>query len=210
MMSATASSDLAPSAHHVFVDFENIHQVDLSLIGRKSVSFTLLVGARQTRLDAALVERLMEHAASVQLVRLTSTGRNALDFTLAYYLGRAVLADPAAHFHVISKDAGFDPLIEHMRSRRVHIRRHDDFTALPFARVITPTTTTNDAQLSRVRDHLRKNTENRPKRLKTLKSHLLAFLGKTQSEADVTLLIEELREAGDLVLGEKGEVTYNV
>jgi hypothetical protein len=55
MMSATASSDLAPSAHHVFVDFENIHQVDLSLIGRKPVSFTLLVGARQTRLDAANV-----------------------------------------------------------------------------------------------------------------------------------------------------------
>ncbi len=26
--------------NHVFVDFENVHQVDLSLIGAKSVSFS--------------------------------------------------------------------------------------------------------------------------------------------------------------------------
>ena len=30
--------------NHVFVDFENVHQVDLTLIGAKSVSFTLMVG----------------------------------------------------------------------------------------------------------------------------------------------------------------------
>jgi hypothetical protein len=28
----------------VFVDFENVHKVDLTVIGSKAVSFTLLVG----------------------------------------------------------------------------------------------------------------------------------------------------------------------
>ena len=45
--------------NHVFVDFENVHQVDLSLIGAKSVSFTLRVGAKQSKLDSDMVERLM-------------------------------------------------------------------------------------------------------------------------------------------------------
>ena len=90
--------------------------------------FTLLLGAGQTRLDAALVETLMEDAATVQLVRLTSFGKNALDFALAYYVGRAVMANPTGWFHIVSKDTGFDPLIEHLRSRHIHAQRHDDFT----------------------------------------------------------------------------------
>ena len=38
--------------NHVFVDFENVHEVDPSVIGARSVSLTLLLGARQTKLDA--------------------------------------------------------------------------------------------------------------------------------------------------------------
>src|SRR5882724_9829934 len=121
-----------PPVNHVFVDFENVNKVDLAVIGSKAVSFTLLVGPRQTKLDASLVEKLFEHAVSVQLVRLTSAGRNALDFTLSYYLGRAVAADPTGHFYIISKDTGYDPLIAHLRSRHIFAYRHDSFETLPF------------------------------------------------------------------------------
>lgn len=76
--------DLPPPLNHVFVDFENVHEIDVAVIGNKAVSFTLLVGPRQTKLDVRLVEKLFEHATSVQLVRLASTGRNALDFILTY------------------------------------------------------------------------------------------------------------------------------
>lgn len=46
---------LPPPMNHVFVDFENVHEVDPAVIGARSVSLTLLLGARQTRLDAASV-----------------------------------------------------------------------------------------------------------------------------------------------------------
>ncbi len=118
--------------NHVFVDFENVHQVDLTLIGAKSVSFTLMVGAKQTKLDSDLVEKLMAHSSSVQLVKLKTSGKNALDFALAYYLGRAALADPTAYFHIISKDGGFDSLIEHLRARHVHVYRHASCSELTF------------------------------------------------------------------------------
>src|SRR5258705_10280996 len=126
----TTATDLPPPVNHVFVDFENVHEIDLALIGSKAVSFTLLIGPRQTKLDVSLVEKLFEHAVSVELVRLTSAGRNALDFTLAYYLGRAVAADPTGHFYIISKDTGYDPLIANLRSRQISADRHGSFEAL--------------------------------------------------------------------------------
>lgn len=119
--------------NHVFVDFENVHQVDLSLIGAKSVGFTLMVGAKQTKLDSDLVEKLMAHSSSVQLVKLKSSGQNALDFALAYYLGRAVLADPTGYFHIVSKDGGFDPLIDHLRARHIQVHRHASCAELTFS-----------------------------------------------------------------------------
>lgn len=119
--------------NHVLVDFENVHQVDLTLIGAKSVSFTLMVGAKQTKLDSDLVEKLMAHASSVQLVKLKSSGKNALDFALAYYLGRAALADPTAHFYIVSKDGGFDPLIDHLRARHIQVHRHVSCAELTFS-----------------------------------------------------------------------------
>src|ERR1051325_7599061 len=90
--------------NHVFVDFENVHAINAGVIGRKGVTFTLLLGAHRKTLDVTLVEQLVQHAASVELIRLNESGKNALDFALAYYVGRAVAADPAGFFHIVSKD----------------------------------------------------------------------------------------------------------
>ena len=118
--------------NHVFVDFENVHEIDPAVFGHKSVGFTLLLGPGQKKLDASLVEQLLNHAGTVELVRLAEPGKNALDFALAYYLGRAVQSDPLGFFHIVSHDKGYDPLIEHLRHRHIRARRHDDFAALHF------------------------------------------------------------------------------
>ena len=47
------------------------------------------------------------------------------------------------------------------------------------------------------------------KRKKTLVSHLLAVCGKTGTEADVMNLIEGLRKAGHLTIGDRDAVTYH-
>ncbi len=210
-----AMNEIAPPLNHVFVDFENVQEIDVSVIGTKSVNFTFLLGAKQTKIDAGLVEKLMAHASSVQLVRLASSGRNALDFALAYYVGRTVSTDPATYIHIVSKDTGFDPLVEHLRSRHIHAHRHDSFDTLTFS---GPAKTANvtpkpepagqDEQLKRVREHLRKNVANRPKKKKTLLSHLKSHLGKGATDADAAAMLEKLQKAGDLQIGVKDIVTY--
>ena len=151
----------------------------------------------------------MEHAATVQLVRLTTSGKNALDFALAYYVGRAVMADPTGHFHIVSKDTGFDPLIEHLRSRHIHAHRHNDFTALTFAESAKSPSVLPEDLMPRVLEHLAKHVNNRPKRKKTLLSHLRAFLGNAVTEADVVGLVEKLCQVGRLSIGDKDAVTYH-
>lgn len=224
------TNDLPPPVNHVFVDFENIQEIDLAVIGNKTVHFTLLLGSRQTKLDVALVEKLLHHAATVELVRLASAGKNALDFTLSYYVGRAVVADPTGYFHIISKDAGFDPLIEHLRSKHIRARRHEDFTRLTFsaaakppaahAPVATPVAKPPakpksqaadlEAMEARVLEHLRKPTTQRPGTKKKLVSFLIAHLGNKNTEAEALRLIELLVQAGHLVIDDKGKVTYHL
>jgi hypothetical protein len=224
------AADLSPPINHVFVDFENVHQIDLAVIGSKAVSFTLLVGPKQAKLDVTLVEKLFEHAVSVQLARLTSIGRNALDFAVAYYLGRAVATDPTGCFHIVSKDSGFDPLIEHLRSRHISVLRHDTFATLPFAgparlsapiaRTIVPKvksqarrktpTLVPDERTIRMLEHLRKPSATHPKNKKKLISYLVAYFGHKITEGEALNLVEKLHQAGHLAIGEKGTVTYRL
>lgn len=228
----TTAPPLGPPMNHVLVDFENVHVIDPTIIGAKSVSLTILVGAKQTRLDAEMVVKLFEHSASVQLIRLAASDKNAVDFALAYYLGRAVLADPTAYFHVVSKDSGYDPLIAHLQSRHVRVRRHNDFSTLTFTSPGAPavaapkagakpkpeaTTTAPKAdgveQMENARlvlERLRKSAANRPKRKKTLLSHLQNGLNGGATEADAAKLLQRFVAEGYVKIDDKGSVTYHL
>ncbi len=209
--------------NHIFLDYENVHKVDLAIIGSKAVSFMLLMGPRQTKLDVSLVEKLLEHAASVQLVRLTASGKNALDFALAFYVGRAVAADPTGHFHIVSKDGGYDPLIEHLKGKGISARRHDSFATLPFATPVKPSAAAPrvkssakpkipilDEQEMQVLEHFRNSKATRPRSQKRLVSFLVAHLGHKITEAAALAIVENLQRAGHLAIGEKGTVTYTL
>jgi len=109
----------------------------------------------------------------------------------------------------VSKDTGFDPLIEHLRSRHIHAHRHNDFTALTFAESAKSPSVLPEDLMPRVLEHLAKHVNNRPKRKKTLLSHLRAFLGNAVTEADVVGLVEKLCQVGRLSIGDKDAVTYH-
>ena len=63
----------------------------------------------------SLAAALQTLGSSAEYVTLETTGANALDFHIAYYIGVLSSQDPSAFFHVISKDTGFDPLIKHLK-----------------------------------------------------------------------------------------------
>lgn len=218
---------------HIFVDFENVHHVDAALFNSGSpVHLTLLVGAKQTKIETGLVEKLLAHASSVHWVRLASSGKNALDFTLAYYVGRAATLHPLAHFHIISKDTGFDPLIAHLQTLQIHIQRHNDYAALtgnpapaskttrtpksPPASPRSPRTRSTRANTvakdpyAHVLEHLRQHPRNRPKQEKSLAPHLRSVCGKGTTDAGVQALLTRLIKDRHITITEKGAITYSL
>ena len=119
-------------SNHIFVDFENIQMGpdEIELVGKQGFQFVILVGNEQRQLTTYLVERVQDNQASARFVFMSETGRNALDFTLAYHLGAVAHANANGFFHVISRDKDYDPMIKHLKNKNLKIYRHDDFTLL--------------------------------------------------------------------------------
>jgi len=202
----------------VFVDFENVPEVDLNPVEGKPVHVTLLIGKNQKKLDLALVRQIHRLASQVELVEVGASGHNALDLTLAYYLGRAVQRTPGAQYCVVSKDKDFEPMIGHLHGENVKVVRYDDFLLLPFLprpKAITPPKSTSapksppEDRRAKVIARLRNPaTPNRPATLKALLAHIQAAMGKESSEAGVEGILHELCEEQAIVIDPKNKVAY--
>jgi hypothetical protein len=116
--------------NYVLVDFENVQPESLDALNHEPFKVIVFVGASQTRIAFDTVASIHRMAARAQYVQISGNGKNALDFHIAYYMGRIAAAEPDACFHVVSKDTGFDPLIQHLRSKGVHCRRAENVVAV--------------------------------------------------------------------------------
>ena len=106
--------------HWLLVDYENIQPV-FRPGGLTDTRIVVFHGAQQRDAPAKLKSQLS--AIDAEFVRCAKTGKNALDFHLTYYLGHLAAQHPKDDFHVLSKDKGYDPLIEHLRTRGSDVRR---------------------------------------------------------------------------------------
>jgi hypothetical protein len=194
--------------HHVFVDFENVPTVDLDLVANKPVHVTLLIGEKQKRLDLALVRSIHRHATQVTLIEVGTSGRNALDLVLAWHLGKAATEHATAHFHVVSKDKDFDPLIAHLHAARLNVARHGSFDALPLFGSSKKPAPHPDERLSKLIDRLENKTKARPARRPRLLSHINGFYGNQLSPTELESIVATLVDRGIIALDDKGKVSY--
>lgn len=99
---------------HLLIDFENIQPQNLDKLPEKETHIWLFLGVTQKMLPIDLVESLLRFGDSAHLIRLQKTGKNALDFYLSYYLGQITATDPQATIGILSRDGGYDILVEHI------------------------------------------------------------------------------------------------
>jgi len=200
----------------VLIDFENVQPENLALLLGGGFKILVFVGALQSKLPRALVLRLHSLGDLAEYVEIEGSGRNALDFHIAYYIGRLAAENPTASFHIITKDTGFDFLIKHLNSKKVSCQRHsalDDLPGLKSASVAqVPSKMELDpvpAVVKKVTATLTKNTISRPRTLQKLNSFLKPFLGTQVTEVRISELVEALRRSGVLtVTGDK--VAYSI
>jgi hypothetical protein len=183
---------------YVLIDYENVQPRDLALLNGQPAKVIVFVGANQSRLPTDLVLAMQPRGSDGDFVRISGNGRNALDFHIAFYLGKLATEYPEASFHVISKDDGYDPLLKHLKQKGIDARRSTTVASLaPDA----------DDKVGKVIAQLRKLGPARPRRTKTLANTINALLGKSLGEEEIHEIIEVLERRG-VITQKEGKVAY--
>lgn len=189
----------------VLVDFENVQPKDLGLLKDGPFKVKMFLGPNQSKIPVALATMLHSLGNSAEYVILETAGSNALDFHIAYYIGALSSAEPDAFFHIISKDSGFDPLIKHLKGKKIFARRSTCIADIPYFKPVSPNVPEAQIELA-VADLLRRKAS-KPRTQKTLLSTLHALFKKELSEQQLAHLLSSLCDRG-LVKVDGTRVSY--
>ena len=220
--------------HYIFVDFENVHEVQLELIANRPVEVILVLGERHKKLSLDLVQEILKYSDQVKLVEAGLSGRNALDFVLAYLVGVRSTKDNEGHFHILSRDKGFNALVEHLKKNKILADRHESFDKIPIlaagspgvlktgapAKAATPPPARKKSsrrpapslpdRAAETITWLQHHPLNRPKTQKRLLSHLYTHFGKRVSMKELQTLLEELVAGDAIEITPQGKVLYKI
>lgn len=188
--------------NYIFVDYENIQELDLNLIAGKPVRVIFVLGERHKNLPLELVKQLLKFPAQVELVETGRSGKNALDLVLAVHIGEAKKADPHGYFHILSRDKDFDALIHHLKAQGALAARHGTFSEI---KVLM----TKVERVNWLCEHFKGAQAARPKKRKTLESHIQAQFGKALSTSELEETISGLIAAKIISFTAKDEVVYS-
>ncbi|QDL54985.1 PIN domain-containing protein [Rhodoferax aquaticus] len=106
----------------LLVDLENVQKIDLSLLD-ESYRAIIFVGAKQNPPKAAKKQATAHRFERVDFQKIEGSGKNALDFHIAFQLGRTIETAPETECVVLSGDKGFDPLLAHLNKNGLVCRR---------------------------------------------------------------------------------------
>lgn len=106
----------------LLVDLENRPKLDLSLLDA-SFSVIVYVGVTQNPPKATLNSAKANRFSRVDFQKIEGDGKNALDFHIAFQLGRTFETAPETKCYVLSQDKGFDPLIAHINKNGLSCKR---------------------------------------------------------------------------------------
>ena len=183
--------------NYVLIDFENVVPDNLELLDQEWIKVLLFVGKNQTKLPFALVKVVQKLGSRAQYIEMMGTGHNALDFHIAFYIGRISATDKDAYFHIVSNDQGFDPLIAHLKQEHIFADRVTKIEKIPA--LVQKTTVVSKSLPERIafaKERILKSKVSRPRTRKTLTSHVAALFLKMLSEEDVGAVIDGLFKDG--------------
>ena len=180
--------------NYVLIDFENVQPESVEQLAHDHFKLLVFVGANQAKLPFEIATSLQRLGSSAEYIKISGNGSNALDFHIAYYIGQLAAADPSAYFHIVSKDTGFDPLIQHLKSKKILAGRVKAIADIPLVKASNSKSPAERLEI--VLAKLQQLKAAKPRAVKTLSSTIAALFQKQVSEEEVALLVGELTKAG--------------
>lgn len=198
---------------YVLIDYENVQPETLARLDPKRHAIMILVGANQSKMSTSLVTAVQRF--DHRIIQIAGSGRNALDLHIAYYLGRIAAAEPGASFHVVSKDAGFDPLMRHLESEGIgatRIATTDEAAKKKKASRAKPSNKVTAAppeSVTTIIDNLKRRPKARPSTVGKLQTVIHELFLKELTDEDVTKLVDQLVKLG-VVTVQGTKVSYEL
>jgi len=180
--------------NHVLVDFENVQPEDLGLLREGPFKIKVFLGPTQGKVPVALAAAIQPLGQNAEYIVLESAGRNALDFHIAYYIGLLSAQEPLAFFHIISRDTGFDPLIKHLRGKKILAQRSIRVADIPYFKPALPGT--EDTRINAVIANLASRKASKPRTRKTLLGTLHALFRQELDTQQLSALFDALCARG--------------
>ncbi len=178
----------------MLVDFENIQPKNMSLLNGGPFKIKVFVGANQAKIPLEMARALQVFGPDAEYIQIDGNGSNALDFHIAYYIGRLATETPDAYFHVISKDTGFDPLIKHLKVQKIFCQRSTSIADIPLLKISNNKSIPE--KIEAVIDNLAKNKTSKPRTLKTLRSTIKSLFVNQLADDELDGLLEQLSKRG--------------
>jgi hypothetical protein len=180
--------------NYLLIDYENVQPRSLSALNSHPFRVVVFLGANQAKVPVEFARALQELGANAEYVQISGNGRNAVDFHIAFTIGELSRSDPAAYFHIVSRDTGFDPLIAYLRARGILAQRSKEVADIPILKVSNATTL--EAKMEAIVRNLRSRGSGRPRKVKTLSNTINAVFLKSLGPSDLATLVEELVQQG--------------
>jgi hypothetical protein len=187
--------------NYILIDFENVQPMNLEILSGHSARLIVFVGASQKSIPFEFAMALQNLGGNASYQKISGNGSNALDFHIAFYAGELAAKDPNAFFHIISRDKGFDPLLAHLRDRKIFALRHKDLSEIPFLRISNANSL--DEKIDAISASLTSRGTSRPRKVKTLASTVNALFMKTLDEAAQNAIISELQRRKHITINDQ-------
>ncbi len=191
--------------NYILIDYENVQPDAITVLNKENFNVIVFVGSRQDKVNFDVVLALQGMGERGSYIKITDSGKNALDFHIAYYIGHLAAKEPDAYFHILSKDTGFDSLLKHLKSKNISARRVKSIAELSPMNFAASKPVPD--RVSAVIANLEQCGSSKPRTLKTLGSTINGWFQKSLSASEVSAIIAELTKKGIVVVNQT-KVSY--
>ena len=196
------------ATNYVLIDFENVQPKNLELLEKHPFKVFIFVGANQAKVPFDMAETMQRFGANGKYIKIAGSGKNALDFHIACYLGKLSTEDPKGVFHVISRDKGFDLLINHLRDNGIQVQRVKDLAEMP-ALKISATKTPMQEKVQVIVKNLKNRGQSRPRKVDTLSNTIKSLFAGKMEQAEINQILNTLQQKKYIAIKDKA-VTYSL
>ncbi|MDA8135930.1 MAG: PIN domain-containing protein [Desulfobacteraceae bacterium] len=197
---------MAPN-NFVLIDYENIQPKNIEILKKHPFKIFVFVGENQNRIPFETANAIQEFGSDARYIKISGNGQNSLDFHIAFYVGQLSVQDPEGYFHIISKDTGFDPLIKHLRGRKVKVNRINDLAEIPVLRISN--TIDKDEKINAIVKNIAGRGQSRPRKVTTLSNTINSLFTNKLDEMELLNIIKILQAKKYISLN-KENVSYHL